>query len=77
LPTEVEGTAARATVERARFLGRESLVEFRMLEGGACLRALVPAVFLPKIGTPMWLMLRRDRCMVFPSQAGPSPGGVS
>jgi iron(III) transport system ATP-binding protein len=26
----------------------------------------VPAVFLPRPGTPMWLMLRRDRCFVFP-----------
>ena len=66
-PTAQDGTAARAVVERARFLGRESLVEFRLEEGGACLTATVPAVFLPKPGTPMWLMLRRDRCFVFPS----------
>jgi iron(III) transport system ATP-binding protein len=65
-PTAVEGTAARAIVERARFLGRESLVEFRMDEGGQILRATVPAVFLPRPGTAMWLMLRRDRCFVFP-----------
>ncbi len=66
-PTPQDGTAARAVVERARFLGRESLVEFRLEEGGASLTATVPAVFLPKAGTPMWLMLRRDRCFVFPS----------
>lgn len=66
-PTAQDGTAARAVVERARFLGRESLVEFRLEEGGASLTATVPAVFLPKPGTPMWLMLRRDRCFVFPS----------
>lgn len=66
-PTPQDGTAARAFVERARFLGRESLVEFRLAEGGACLKATVPAVFLPKPGTPMWLMLRRDRCFIFPS----------
>jgi iron(III) transport system ATP-binding protein len=65
-PTAAEGTAARARVERARFLGRESLVEFRLEEGGHCLTATVPAVFLPKPGTLMWLMLRRDRCFVFP-----------
>ncbi|GAB4387580.1 MAG: ABC transporter ATP-binding protein [Albidovulum sp.] len=65
-PTPVDGTAARAIVERARFLGRESLVEFRLEEGGAPMRATVPAVFLPKPGTPMWLMIRRDRCFVFP-----------
>ena len=64
-PTAAEGTAARAVVERARFLGRESLIEFRLSEGGQALKATVPAVFLPKPGTAMWLMLRRDRCMVF------------
>ncbi len=67
-PTAVEGSAARAVVERARFLGRDSLVEFRMQDGGQLLTATVPAVFLPKPGTAMWLMLRRDRCFVFPRQ---------
>ena len=66
-PTPQDGTPARAIVERARFLGRESLVEFRLAEGGEVLKATVPAVFLPKPGTVMWLMLRRDRCFVFPS----------
>ncbi len=66
-PTPQDGTAARAFVERARFLGRESLVDFRLAEGGAVLRATVPAVFLPRAGTAMWLMLRRDRCFLFPS----------
>ena len=65
-PTVSEGTAARAVVERARFLGRESLVEFRLSEGGDLLKATVPAVFLPEPGTAMWLMLRRDRCLIFP-----------
>ncbi len=68
-PTAVEGTAARAFVERARFLGRDSLVEFRLEESGQVLTASVPAVFLPKPGTAMWLMLRRDRCFVFPRRA--------
>lgn len=67
-PTAVEGSAARAVVERARFLGRDSLVEFRLQDGGQLLTATVPAVFLPKPGTAMWLMLRRDRCFVFPRQ---------
>lgn len=66
LPTVQDGTPARGVVERARYLGRESLVEFRMEHGGEVLRASVPNVFLPKPGTPMWLMLRRDRCFVFP-----------
>jgi len=66
-PTAQDGTPARATVERARYLGRESLVEFRM-ETGQILKASVPNVFLPKPGTVMWLMLRRDRCFVFPAK---------
>lgn len=67
-PTVADGTPARAIVERARFLGRESLVEFRLEQGDGCLRASVSGVFLPRPGTAMWLMLRRDRCFVFPSQ---------
>lgn len=66
-PTPEDGTPAKGTVVRARFMGRESLVEFRMDYGGEILRASVPAVFLPKPGTAMWLMIRRDRCFVFPS----------
>lgn len=66
-PTPEDGVPARAVVERARFMGSESLVEFRMDYDGTILKATVPAVFLPKKGTPMWLMIRRDRCFVFPS----------
>ncbi|RYH12194.1 ABC transporter ATP-binding protein [Tropicimonas sp. IMCC6043] len=66
-PTPSEGVAARGIVERARFMGRESLVEFRMEQDGTMLKATVPAVFLPKPGTPLWLTLRRDRCFVFPA----------
>ena len=65
-PTPQDGAPARAIVERARFMGRESLVEFRMDFDGSMLKATVPSVFLPKPGTPMWLMMRRDRCFVFP-----------
>lgn len=66
LPTPESGTPARGIVERARFMGKESLVEFRMEFDGSVLKATVPAVFLPAAGTPMWLMIRRDRCFVFP-----------
>jgi len=66
LPTPQEGTAARGTVMRARYLGRESLVDFRMEGDGSRLTASVPGVFLPKPGTALWLMIRRDRCFVFP-----------
>jgi len=65
-PTPADGTPARARVVRARFMGRDSLAEFRMDEGGAVLRATVPGVFMPRPGTVMWLMIRRDRCFVFP-----------
>ncbi len=67
-PTAIQGTPARGVVERARFMGSESLVEFRMDHDGQVLRATVPNVFLPKVGTPMWLSVRRDRCFVFPAQ---------
>ncbi|MGB0959490.1 MAG: ABC transporter ATP-binding protein [Halocynthiibacter sp.] len=66
LPTAQDGVPARAIVERARFMGAESLVEFRMEDGGAKLKATVPSVFLPKPETALWLTLRRDRCFVFP-----------
>ncbi|UWQ20255.1 ABC transporter ATP-binding protein [Jannaschia sp. W003] len=65
-PTATEGTPARARVVRARFMGKESLVEFRTDHGGESVTATVPAVFLPKPDTPMWLSIRRDRCFVFP-----------
>ena len=64
-PTAEDGTPARGVVERARFMGADSLVEFRMDHDGSILKARVPSVFLPKPGTPLWLMLRRGRCHVF------------
>ncbi len=65
-PTPTEGTAARAVVDRARFMGNESLVEFCMDYDGSILKATVPSVFLPQKGAVMWLTIRRDRCFVFP-----------
>ncbi|MBN2630387.1 MAG: ABC transporter ATP-binding protein [Rhodobacteraceae bacterium] len=67
-PTPMDGTPARGAVLRARYLGRESLVEFRMEFDGSTLTASVPGVFLPKTGTALWLMIRRDRCFVFPAR---------
>jgi len=67
LPTASDGVAARGVVERARFMGSESLVEFRMDFDQSILKATVPAVFLPKPGTALWLTMRRDRCFVFPA----------
>ena len=71
LPTAETGMGARARVLRARFMGRESLVEFQLDQGrfdqvGARINAVLPGVFLPKPGTRMWLTLRRDRVFVFP-----------
>ncbi|WP_323042180.1 ABC transporter ATP-binding protein [Gemmobacter sp.] len=66
-PTPQDGTPARGSVARARFLGRESLVEFCMDFDGSTLTAAVPGVFLPRPGTMLWLMIRRDRCFVFPA----------
>ncbi len=66
LPTATDGVAARGVVERARFLGNESLVEFRMDYDGSILRATVPNVFVPGPGRVMWLTIRRDKCFVFP-----------
>ncbi|KIT15905.1 ABC transporter ATP-binding protein [Jannaschia aquimarina] len=68
-PTPTEGTPARAHVVRARFMGKESLVDFRTEIGDALVTATVPAVFLPKKDLPMWLSIRRDRCFVFPRGA--------
>jgi iron(III) transport system ATP-binding protein len=65
-PTAQDGTPARGVLQRARYLGRESLVDFRMDYDGSILTASVPGVFLPKPGTALWLMIRRDRCFVFP-----------
>ena len=64
-PTPQDGTAARGTVMRSRFLGHESLGEFKMDFDNSPLTAAVPGVFLPKVGTALWLMIRRDRCFVF------------
>jgi len=74
-PTPSDGVPARGVVERARFLGNESLVEFRMDYGDEKLTAAVPSVFLPRPGTPLWLTMRRDRCFVFPRQTPPVRGG--
>ncbi|KAE9629695.1 ABC transporter ATP-binding protein [Parasedimentitalea maritima] len=65
LPTPSDGVAARGTVVRARFLGHESLVEFKMDHDGSTLKATVPNVFLPQAGRVMWLTVKRNRCFVF------------
>ena len=69
-PTATDGTAARAVVGRARFMGNESLIEFVMDHDGSTLKATVPNVFLPQPGAVMWLTVRRDKCFVFPVTGG-------
>ncbi len=68
-PTAAEGTAAKAHVIRARFMGNESLVEFRLCQDSSVMRVTVPGVFLPQPETAMWLRIRRDKCFVFPAEA--------
>ncbi len=65
-PTLEDGAPARGIVVRSRYLGRESLVDFRMDHDGSVLKATVPSVFLPAPGTALWLMIRRGKCFVFP-----------
>ena len=67
-PTPTQGVPARGVVKRARFMGSESLVEFVMDHQDMIIRATVPNVFLPKVGQPLWLTVRRDRCFVFPAK---------
>ncbi len=66
LPTARDGVPARGVVLRSRFMGSESLVEFRMDHDQSILKATVPNVFLPAPGVALWLTVRRDRCFVFP-----------
>ena len=65
LPTASQGVAARGIVKRARFVGNESLIEFKM-DFGSTIKATVPNVFLPNIGHPLWLTVPRDKCYIFP-----------
>jgi iron(III) transport system ATP-binding protein len=76
-PTIENGTAVRGVVERARFMGSESLVEFRMDYDGSLMKATVPNVFLPAKGKAMWLMLRRDKCFIFRAGGAGTGAGAS
>ncbi|MEM7090776.1 MAG: ABC transporter ATP-binding protein [Pseudomonadota bacterium] len=67
LPTPSDGVAVRGAVERARFLGSESLIEFRLDFDNLLLKTIVPNVFVPEPGRVMWLTVPRDRCFVFAS----------
>lgn len=71
-PTIENGTAVRAVVERARFVGTESLVDFRLDSDNSLFKVSVPNVFLPGKGKVMWLMIRRDKSLLFPVDEGES-----
>lgn len=59
------GTAVRAEVFRARYLGSESIIEFRLDHDGSLLSAKVPSAFLPEPSSVFWLSFPRDRTFVF------------
>ena len=61
-----DGTPVRAEVDRARFVGHESVLEFRFATMDDPFKATVPAVFLPQPGTAFWLSIPRARAFVFP-----------
>ena len=67
-PTSSQGVAACGEVIRSRFMGSDSLVEFRMDYDGSVLKATVPYVFLPQSGRKLWLTIPRDRCFIFALQ---------
>lgn len=67
-PTPAMGQAAHAVVRRARFLGHHTVIDFQ-LDDGPVVMATVPSVFLPKPGTPFWLLAPRKHCYVFPRDA--------
>ena len=68
-PTEEDGVPVCGIVERSRYMGNSSLVEFRMEGNQSTLRVSVPSIFLPQPGSRLWLSLRRSRCMLFPCTA--------
>ncbi len=72
-PSAAHGMPARGRVERARFMGSESLIEVRMEHDGSLLTATVPGAWLPERGAALWLSLRRDRCFLFPVCGVPVP----
>ena len=64
--TDRDGTPVRAKVDRARFVGHESVLEFRFDAAPHRIKATVPSVFLPQPGTAFWLTVPRARGFVFP-----------
>ena len=74
-PSARSGVAARGVVARARFVGSSSLIETRMDHDGSIVKATQPGVFVPQVGSPLWLSIRRDQCFVFPAE-GQDPARI-
>ena len=55
----------RARVWRARLLGSDSLIEFRLREGGAVFRARLPGIILPAEGEELRLYFDPSQALVF------------
>ncbi len=80
VPTPQDGVPVCGIVQRSRYVGDSSLVEFSLVCDESILKAKVPSVFLPKPGSRLWLSLRRDRCFLFPCSVQSrvaSPEGTS
>lgn len=65
--TATTGKALAVSIERARFMGGTSLVEFRSEDLDTLIKASMPGVFLPEKGAQFWLTIPRDRSFVFPA----------
>jgi iron(III) transport system ATP-binding protein len=65
--------ASRAQVTAARMLGRSSLIDLRVEEGGgaapAAFRARVPGRFLPPVGSAVEIALDPIQTFVFPAES--------
>ena len=66
LPTESDGVPVAGIVTRSRYMGSNSMVEFRLVSDNSLMKVLVPQVFLPPVGSRLWLSLPKKRCMLFP-----------
>jgi iron(III) transport system ATP-binding protein len=67
--TSGAGRPAAARVVRARFLGSESLVEFKLKDDQTPIKAIIPGVFMPEADRVFWLRVDRRRSFAFPAEA--------
>ncbi|UFS66908.1 ABC transporter ATP-binding protein [Paracoccus denitrificans] len=65
VPTDTETGGTPARVERARYLGRESLIEMRLEPGGAAMKSRVPGLILPAPGSLIHVAAQPGSAMVF------------